>query len=167
VKVDVLGAAVVTAKGLRSSSSTLGRSLSKSWKSFLFPRRTARPGLDRSGQFWIFWHHRQAALYLAEVTYTTSSLLGLGDCLQTLIINLLLMPCASSDESALKMPRRSPRNRKRSRPSTRSTACAIRAGGDESGDAALFKREGVNPCRLPALLIQMPFLYAYYSMLGA
>jgi len=34
--------------------------------------------------------------------------------------------------------------------------------------AALFKREGVNPVAgcLP-LLIQMPFLYAYYSMLGA
>ena len=89
--------------------------------------------------------------------------------LQTLIINLLLMPLRITQmKSALKMQKIAPQQKAIQAKYEKYSMRDPRKAEMNQEVAALFKREGVNPVAgcLP-LLIQMPFLYAYYSMLGA
>lgn len=94
---------------------------------------------------------------------------GWAICIQTLIINLVLLPLRiSSMKSALKMQRIQPqmnaikdKYKKYAVRDPRRQEMNIEIG-------ALMKNQGVSPVGgcLP-LVIQMPFLFAYYSMLGA
>jgi YidC/Oxa1 family membrane protein insertase len=88
---------------------------------------------------------------------------------QTLIISLVLLPLrVSSMKSALKMQRIQPQMNAIKEKYKKYAMRDPRKQDMNQEIAALMKKEGVSPAGgcLP-LLIQMPFLFAYYSMLGA
>jgi YidC/Oxa1 family membrane protein insertase len=88
---------------------------------------------------------------------------------QTLIINLALMPLrVSSMKSALKMQRIQPQMNAIKEKFKKYNMRDPRRQEMNAEIGELMKREGVSPVGgcLP-MLIQMPFLFAYYSMLGS
>jgi YidC/Oxa1 family membrane protein insertase len=89
--------------------------------------------------------------------------------LQTIIINLVLLPLRLSQmKSALRMQKVAPQIKAIQKKYEKYGMRDPRKQEMNQEMAALYKREGVNPVGgcLP-LVIQMPFLFAYYSMLGA
>jgi YidC/Oxa1 family membrane protein insertase len=94
---------------------------------------------------------------------------GWAIALQTLIINLALLPLRiSSMKSALKMQKVAPQIKAIQEKYKKYSMRDPRKQDMNQEVSALYKAEGVNPVGgcLP-MLIQMPFLFAYYSMLGA
>lgn len=94
---------------------------------------------------------------------------GWAICIQTLIITLALLPLRiSSMKSALKMQRIQPQMNAVKEKYKKYSLRDPRRQEMNQEIAALMKKEGVSPVGgcLP-LVIQMPFLFAYYSMLGA
>jgi YidC/Oxa1 family membrane protein insertase len=88
--------------------------------------------------------------------------------LQTLIINLALLPLRLSQmKSMLKMQRVAPQIKAIQEKYKKYGMRDPRKQPMNEEIAALYKKEGVNPAGgcLP-LVIQMPFLFAYYRMLG-
>ena len=88
--------------------------------------------------------------------------------LQTLIINLALLPLRLSQmKSMLKMQRVAPQIKSIQEKYKKYGMRDPRKQPMNEEIAALYKKEGVNPAGgcLP-LVIQMPFLFAYYRMLG-
>jgi len=88
--------------------------------------------------------------------------------IQTLIINLALLPLRISQmKSMLKMQRLQPQMKAIQEKYKKYSMRDPRKQAMNEEVAALYKKEGVNPAGgcLP-LLIQMPFLFAYYRMLG-
>jgi YidC/Oxa1 family membrane protein insertase len=93
---------------------------------------------------------------------------GWAIAIQTLIINLALLPLRISQmKSALKMQKVAPQIKAIQEKYKKYTMRDPRKQEMNAEVAALYKQEGVNPVGgcLP-LLIQMPFLFAYYRMLG-
>jgi YidC/Oxa1 family membrane protein insertase len=89
--------------------------------------------------------------------------------LQTLIITLALLPLRISQmKSMLKMQRVAPQIKSIQEKYKKYSLRDPRKAAMNEEIAALYKKEGVNPAGgcLP-LLIQMPFLFAYYRMLSA
>jgi YidC/Oxa1 family membrane protein insertase len=89
--------------------------------------------------------------------------------IQTLIINLALLPLrVSGMKSALKMQKVQPQMNSIKDKYKKYTMRDPRKQEMNQEIAALMKKEGVSPAGgcLP-MIIQMPFLFAYYSMLGA
>jgi YidC/Oxa1 family membrane protein insertase len=89
--------------------------------------------------------------------------------IQTLIINLALLPLrVSSMKSALKMQKVAPQIKAIQEKYKKYSMRDPRKQEMNQEVSALYKAEGVNPVGgcLP-MVIQMPFLFAYYSMLGA
>jgi YidC/Oxa1 family membrane protein insertase len=89
--------------------------------------------------------------------------------IQTLIINLTLLPLRiSSMKSALKMQKVAPQIKAIQEKYKKYSMRDPRKQEMNQEVSALYKAEGVNPVGgcLP-MIIQMPFLFAYYSMLGA
>jgi YidC/Oxa1 family membrane protein insertase len=89
--------------------------------------------------------------------------------IQTLIINLTLLPLrVSGMKSALKMQKVQPQMNSIKDKYKKYTMRDPRRQEMNQEIAALMKKEGVSPAGgcLP-MIIQMPFLFAYYSMLGA
>jgi len=89
--------------------------------------------------------------------------------IQTLIINIALLPLRiSSMKSALKMQRIQPQMNAIKEKYKKYSMRDPRRQEMNTEIGELMKREGVSPLGgcLP-LVIQMPFLFAYYSMLGA
>src|SRR5205823_7759486 len=87
---------------------------------------------------------------------------------QTLIINLALMPLRISQmKSALKMQKIAPQIKSIQEKYKKYSIRDPRKQEMNQEVSALYKQEGVNPIGgcLP-LVIQMPFLFAYYRMLG-
>ena len=94
---------------------------------------------------------------------------GWAICIQTLIINLALMPLRiSSMKSALKMQKIQPQMNSIKEKYKKYGMRDPRRQEMNTEIGELMKREGVSPVGgcLP-LVIQMPFLIAYYSMLGS
>ncbi len=94
---------------------------------------------------------------------------GWAIAIQTLIINLTLLPLrVSSMKSALKMQKVQPQMNSIKEKYKKYSMRDPRKQEMNQEIAELMKKEGVSPAGgcLP-LLIQMPFLFAYYSMLGA
>jgi YidC/Oxa1 family membrane protein insertase len=94
---------------------------------------------------------------------------GWAICLQTLIINLALMPLRiSSMKSALKMQKIQPQMNSIKEKYKKYGMRDPRRQEMNTEIGELMKKEGVSPVGgcLP-LVIQMPFLFAYYSMLGS
>jgi YidC/Oxa1 family membrane protein insertase len=89
--------------------------------------------------------------------------------LQTLIINLALMPLRiSSMKSSFKMQKVAPQIKAIQEKYKKYSMKDPRRQNMNAEMSALYKREGVNPIGgCVPLLLQMPFLFAYYSMLGA
>jgi len=88
--------------------------------------------------------------------------------LQTLIINLTLMPLRISQmKSMLKMQRVAPQIKSIQEKYKKYSLRDPEKAKMNEEISALYKTEGVNPAGgcLP-LLIQMPFFFAYYRMLG-
>jgi YidC/Oxa1 family membrane protein insertase len=88
--------------------------------------------------------------------------------IQTLIINLALLPLRISQmKSMLKMQRVAPQIKSIQEKYKKYSMRDPRKQAMNEEIAALYKKEGVNPAGgcLP-LIIQMPFLFAYYRMLG-
>jgi YidC/Oxa1 family membrane protein insertase len=88
--------------------------------------------------------------------------------LQTLVINLALLPLRLSQmKSMLKMQRVAPQIKSIQEKYKKYSLRDPRKADMNTEISALYKKEGVNPAGgcLP-LLIQMPFLFAYYKMLG-
>ena len=89
--------------------------------------------------------------------------------MQTLIINVALLPLRiSSMKSALKMQKVAPQIKAIQEKYKKYSMRDPRKQEMNKEVSELYKKEGVNPIGgcLP-LLIQMPFLFAYYSMLNA
>jgi YidC/Oxa1 family membrane protein insertase len=89
--------------------------------------------------------------------------------IQTLIITVVLLPLRiSSMKSALKMQKVQPQMNAIKEKYKKYTMRDPRKQEMNQEIAALMKKEGVSPAGgcLP-LIIQMPFIFAYYSMLGA
>jgi YidC/Oxa1 family membrane protein insertase len=87
---------------------------------------------------------------------------------QTLIINLALLPLRIAQmKSMLKMQRVAPQIKSIQEKYKKYSMRDPRKQAMNEEIAALYKKEGVNPAGgcLP-LIIQMPFLFAYYRMLG-
>jgi YidC/Oxa1 family membrane protein insertase len=94
---------------------------------------------------------------------------GWAICIQTLIINLALMPLRiSSMKSALKMQKIQPQMNSIKEKYKKYGMRDPRRQEMNTEIGELMKREGVSPIGgcLP-LVIQMPFLFAYYGMLGS
>src|SRR5206468_9901692 len=94
---------------------------------------------------------------------------GWAIAIQTLIINLALLPLRiSSMKSALKMQKVAPKIKAIQEKYKKYSMRDPRKQEMNQEISALYKSEGVNPVGgcLP-MVIQMPFLFAYYSMLGA
>ena len=94
---------------------------------------------------------------------------GWAIALQTLIINLVLLPLRITQmKSALKMQKIQPQAKAIQQKYEKYSLRDPRKAEMNTEIAALYKRESVNPAGgcLP-MLIQMPFLFAYYSMLRA
>jgi len=94
---------------------------------------------------------------------------GWAIALQTLIINLALLPLRISQmKSMLKMQRIAPQIKSIQERYKKYSMRDPKKQEMQQEIAALYKSEGVNPAGgcLP-LIIQMPFLFAYYSMLGS
>jgi len=88
--------------------------------------------------------------------------------IQTLIINIALLPLRISQmKSMLKMQRLQPQMKAIQEKYKKYSMRDPRKQAMNEEIAALYKKEGVNPAGgcLP-LVIQMPFLFAYYRMLG-
>ena len=93
---------------------------------------------------------------------------GWAIAIQTLIINLALLPLRISQmKSALKMQKVAPQIKSIQEKYKKYSMRDPRKQEMNQEVAALYKQEGVNPVGgcLP-LIIQMPFLFAYYRMLG-
>jgi YidC/Oxa1 family membrane protein insertase len=89
--------------------------------------------------------------------------------LQTLIISLALLPLRITQmKSMLKMQRVAPQIKSIQEKYKKYSLRDPRKAAMNEEISALYKKEGVNPAGgcLP-MLIQMPFLFAYYRMLGA
>ena len=88
--------------------------------------------------------------------------------IQTLIINLALLPLRISQmKSMLKMQRVAPQIKAIQEKYKKYSLRDPRKAEMNQEVSALYRKEGVNPAGgcLP-LVIQMPFLFAYYRMLG-
>jgi YidC/Oxa1 family membrane protein insertase len=88
--------------------------------------------------------------------------------IQTLIISILLLPLRITQmKSMLKMQRVAPQIKSIQEKYKKYSLRDPRKAAMNEEISALYKKEGVNPAGgcLP-LLIQMPFLFAYYRMLG-
>jgi len=117
-----------------------------------------------------FWGVIARPLFLwLRWTYDFIRNWGWAICIQTLIINLALMPLRiSSMKSALKMQKIQPQMNSIKEKYKKYGMRDPRRQEMNTEIGELMKREGVSPVGgcLP-LVIQMPFLFAYYSMLGS
>jgi YidC/Oxa1 family membrane protein insertase len=93
---------------------------------------------------------------------------GVAIIILTIIINIALLPLRiTSQKSALKMQKLQPQMKAIQEKYKKIPMRDPRRAEMNAEISALYKREGVNPAGgcLP-LLIQLPFLWAFYSMLG-
>ncbi len=169
-KVDVLGAAVGNLKGPTDARLYVGPKALSDLESVAVPGITgAEPDLRAVIDFgwwgiiirplfvWLKWMHGHIVPNW-----------GWAILLQTLIINLALMPLRIAQmKSMLKMQRVAPQIKQIQEKYKKYSLRDPRKAEMNQEVSALYKKEGVNPAGgcLP-LLIQMPFFISYYKMLG-
>lgn len=171
VKVNVLGAAVGDRRGPTVEQLYVGpKSLEVVEKIAVPTLHGAPPDLTGLVNFGFFGIIAKFLFVWLRWTYVHMvSNWGWAIALQTLIVNLVLMPLRITQmKSALKMQKIQPQAKAIQAKYEKYSMRDPRKAEMNQEVAALYKRESVNPVAgcLP-LLIQMPFLYAYYSMLGA
>jgi YidC/Oxa1 family membrane protein insertase len=169
-KVDVFGAAVGSLKGATSARLYVGPKSLAELEAVPVPAITgAEPDLRAVVDFgWLGLIARPLFLWLKWTYYHIVGNWGWAILLQTLIINLALLPLRLSQmKSMLKMQRVAPQIKSIQEKYKKYSLRDPRKAEMNTEISALYKKEGVNPAGgcLP-LVIQMPFLFAYYRMLG-
>ncbi len=170
IKTDVLGVGVGNLHGPSVERLYVGPKSLGVLESVSVPTLTGAPpdlrGLINFGFFGVI--ARPLFLWL-KWTYGWIHNWGWAIAIQTLIINLALLPLRiSSMKSALKMQKVAPQIKAIQEKYKKYSMRDPRKQEMNQEVSALYKAEGVNPVGgcLP-MVIQMPFLFAYYSMLGA
>jgi YidC/Oxa1 family membrane protein insertase len=169
-KVDVLGAAVGSLRGASDVRIYVGPKALSDLESVNVPGITgAEPDLRAVVDFgWLGIIARPLFLWLKWMYSHIVANWGWAILLQTLVINLALLPLRLSQmKSMLKMQRVAPQIKSIQEKYKKYTLRDPRKAEMNEEISALYKKEGVNPAGgcLP-LLIQMPFLFAYYRMLN-
>jgi YidC/Oxa1 family membrane protein insertase len=171
VNVDVLGAAVGNLHGSTAERIFVGP------KSLEILEKVPVPGVsgadnDLNGLVDYGWWGFIAKPLFLWLKWTFHHIIGnwgWAIALQTLIINVALLPLRVSQmKSMLKMQRVAPQVKAIQEKYKKYSLRDPRKAAMNEEVSALYKKEGVNPIGgcLP-LLIQMPFLIAYYKMLSA
>jgi YidC/Oxa1 family membrane protein insertase len=169
-KVDVLGAAVGSVKGPTNARLYVGPKALSDLEAVTVPGMTgADPDLRAIIDFgWLGIIARPLFLWLKWMYQHIIHNWGWAILLQTLIINLALLPLRLSQmKSMLKMQRVAPQIKSIQEKYKKYSLRDPRKAEMNEEISALYKKEGVNPAGgcLP-LVIQMPFLFAYYRMLN-
>ncbi len=169
-KVDVLGAAVGSLKGPSDVRLYVGPKALADLQSVSVPGITgAEPDLRAVVDFgWLGIIARPLFLWLKWMYSHIVPNWGWAILLQTLVINLALLPLRLSQmKSMLKMQRVAPQIKSIQEKYKKYSLRDPRKAEMNEEISALYKKEGVNPAGgcLP-LIIQMPFLFAYYRMLN-
>jgi YidC/Oxa1 family membrane protein insertase len=169
-KVDVLGAAVGNLKGPTDVRLYVGPKALSDLESVAVPGITgAEPDLRAIIDFgWLGIIARPLFLWLKWMYNHIVANWGWAILLQTLVINLALLPLRLSQmKSMLKMQRVAPQIKSIQEKYKKYSLRDPRKAEMNEEISALYKKEGVNPAGgcLP-LVIQMPFLFAYYRMLN-
>ncbi len=169
-KVDVLGAAVGNLRGATEARIYVGPKALADLQSVSVPGITgAEPDLRAIIDFgWLGIIARPLFLWLKWMYSHIVPNWGWAILLQTLIINLALLPLRLSQmKSMLKMQRVAPQIKQIQEKYKKYSLRDPEKAKMNEEISALYKQEGVNPAGgcLP-LLIQMPFLFAYYRMLN-
>jgi YidC/Oxa1 family membrane protein insertase len=169
-KVDVLGAAVGSLKGPTDVRLYVGPKALADLESVAVPGITgAEPDLRAIIDFgWLGIIARPLFLWLKWMYNHKIHNWGWAILLQTLVINLALLPLRLSQmKSMLKMQRVAPQIKSIQEKYKKYSLRDPRKAEMNEEISALYKKEGVNPAGgcLP-LVIQMPFLFAYYRMLN-
>ncbi|PYX17879.1 MAG: hypothetical protein DMG84_01985 [Acidobacteria bacterium] len=169
-KVDVLGAAVGNMSGPTIERAYVGPKSLGVLESVPVPTLAGAPqDLRALVNFGFFGVIARPLFLWLKWTYEFVHNWGWAIVIQTLIINLTLLPLrVSGMKSALKMQRVQPQMNSIKEKYKKYTMRDPRRQEMNQEIAALMKKEGVSPAGgcLP-MIIQMPFLFAYYSMLGA
>ncbi len=170
IKADVLGVGVGNLRGASVERLYVGPKSLGVLESVPVPTLAGAPpdlrGLINFGFFGVI--ARPLFLWL-KWTYGWIHNWGWAIVIQTLVINLALLPLRiSSMKSALKMQKVAPQIKAIQEKYKKYSMRDPRKQEMNQEVSALYKAEGVNPVGgcLP-MVIQMPFLFAYYSMLGA
>jgi YidC/Oxa1 family membrane protein insertase len=169
-KVDVLGAAVGNLKGPSDTRLYVGPKALADLEAVSVPGITgAEPDLRAIIDFgWLGIIARPLFLWLKWMYAHIVPNWGWAILLQTLVINLALLPLRLSQmKSMLKMQRVAPQIKAIQEKYKKYSLRDPKKAEMNEEISALYKKEGVNPAGgcLP-LLIQMPFLFAYYRMLN-
>jgi YidC/Oxa1 family membrane protein insertase len=164
-KVSILGAAVGTMGGKTSARLFAGP---KATDVLASVHTTGGDNLENAVDFGFFGVvSRPLFLWLKWTQAHWMSNWGWAIVLLTLIINVTLFPLRiSSMKSALKMQKIAPQIKALQEKYKKYKLNDPRRAEQNEELAALYKREGVNPVGgcLP-MIIQLPFLYAFYAML--
>jgi len=168
-KVDLLGVAVGNLKGPTTARLFVGPKTLDVLESVPIPGIVgAEPDLRGIVDFgWLGYIARPLFLWL-KWTFKYVHNWGWAIVIQTIIINLALLPLRLSQmKSMLKMQRVAPQIKAIQEKYKKYSLKDPKKAEMNEEISAIYKREGVNPVGgcLP-LLIQMPFLFAYYRMLG-
>jgi YidC/Oxa1 family membrane protein insertase len=169
-KVDVLGAAVGNLRGPTIARLCVGPKALADLEAVSVPGITgAEPDLRAIIDFgWLGIIARPLFLWLKWMYVHIVANWGWAILLQTLVINLALLPLRLSQmKSMLKMQRVAPQIKSIQEKYKKYSLRDPKKAAMNEEISALYKKEGVNPAGgcLP-LLIQMPFLFAYYRMLN-
>jgi YidC/Oxa1 family membrane protein insertase len=169
-KIDVLGAAVGNLKGPTDARLYVGPKALADLEAVPVPGMTgAEPDLRAIIDFgWLGIIARPLFLWLKWMYNHIVGNWGWAILLQTLIINLALLPLRLSQmKSMLKMQRVAPQIKSIQEKYKKYSLRDPKKAEMNEEISALYKKEGVNPAGgcLP-LVIQMPFLFAYYRMLN-
>jgi YidC/Oxa1 family membrane protein insertase len=170
-KVDVLGAAVGNMKGATAGRLYVGPKALADLEAVPVPGITgAEPDLRALVDFGSILGPiaRALFLWLKWMYYHIVPNWGWAILLQTLVINVALLPLRLSQmKSMLKMQRVAPQIKAIQEKYKKYSLRDPKKAEMNTEISALYKKEGVNPAGgcLP-LIIQMPFLFAYYRMLG-
>ncbi len=169
-KIDVLGAAVGSLRGPTTARLYVGPKALSDLESVSVPGITgAEPDLRAIIDFgWLGIIARPLFLWLKWMYLHIVPNWGWAILLQTLVINLALLPLRLTQmKSMLKMQRVAPQIKSIQEKYKKYSLRDPKKAEMNEEISALYKKEGVNPAGgcLP-LLIQMPFLFAYYRMLN-
>jgi YidC/Oxa1 family membrane protein insertase len=169
-KVDVLGVAVGNPKGATVERLYVGPKELRTLETVSVPTISDKdPDLRGLVNFGFFQIIARPLFIWLRWTYTYVHNWGWAIVIQTLIINLVLLPLRiSSMKSALKMQKIQPQMNAVKEKYKKYGMRDPRRQEMNTEIGELMKQQGVSPVGgcLP-MLIQMPFLFAYYGMLGA
>jgi YidC/Oxa1 family membrane protein insertase len=169
-KVDVLGAAVGNLRGPTVARLYVGPKSLSDLEAVAVPGiASAEPDLRAVVDFgWLGLIARPLFLWLKWTYYHIVRNWGWAILLQTLVINVALLPLRITQmKSMLKMQRVAPQIKQIQEKYKKYSLRDPEKAKMNEEVSALYKKEGVNPAGgcLP-MLIQMPFLFAYYRMLN-